>query len=860
MSTVSFGIFASVDAGKTTLSEAILYRAGVIKNTGRVDKGDAYLDTYDIEKKRGITVFSKQAHFFANNTRYVLVDTPGHVDFSPEAERVMSVLDYCVLVISAADGIQGHTRTLMRLLDEYGVPVFIFVNKMDQDGADKDTLMSELAREFSDACVELSDTESVAMLDEELLEKYLDDGAVTDEDKKRLIIERKLFPVFFGSALKNEGVEAFFDSFVRLTKSYLYGENVAGNTELTSDDFGARVYKISRDAKGTRLTHIRVTSGSLKPKQVIDEKVDQLRLYSGDSYELLDEACAGDICACTGLKNTYPGQGIGVEDDLEPPTIEPVLQYALVLPESEAVGTFLPKIKEIEEENPELHISFDEASSQIRVSVMGEVQTEVLHEIVLERFGVDIGFGTAEIVYRETPISGAEGIGHYEPLKHYAEAHIGIEPLPAGSGIVVESVAAEDDLALNWQRLIVTHILEKEHLGVRIGAPVTDVKFTVTGGKAHLKHTEGGDFRQATYRAIRQGLMKTGCRVLEPYYSFRISVPTEFVGRAMTDIEVMKGKFTLELGERAVLTGTAPVATMQDYPRTLISYTGGEGEISFEFFGYLPCHDEEELVEKCAYNPCNESDPPGSIFCSHGAGYYVDWDEVDEMAHVKTEWKPTIGADESGEDADNEWDIFPSGLIRRMDEALGVDEIDDILSQAGAKNRRAPKNSRRRAAMKTVRRAARPSGAAKPKKNKEKKGDYLLVDGYNVIYAWDSLRNLAADDIEQARGKLTDILCDYQGYAGCDVILVFDAYRVAGHQTETYDYHNIHVVFTKTAETADQYIEKFSVEKADAYNVTVVTSDGLEQIIIRGAGAHLFSAREFESEVKRRKEEAYERL
>ncbi len=890
MNTVTFGIFASVDAGKTTLSESILYQAGIIDSTGRVDKGDAFLDTFDIEKKRGITVFSKQAYFCEDDTRYVLVDTPGHVDFSPEAERVMSILDYCVLVISAADGVQGHTRTLMRLLDEYGVPVFIFANKMDQEGTDRAKLMDELVSEFTDACVSLEDGESIAMLDEAVMEAYLESGEVSDDDIKRLIIERKLFPCFFGAALKNEGVKELFEALKKYTTNYMYltedqeekcpdsddGAHEKNNFGSEQDnEFGARVYKITRDSKGTRLTHIRVTSGSLKPKQVIGEKVDQIRLYNGDKYELLDEAKAGDICALTGLKETYPGQGLGIEDDLEPPTIEPVLNYSIVLPEDEPVISFLPKIKELEEEHPELHISFDEKNSLIRASVMGQVQTEVLHDIILERYGIEISFGAAEIVYRETPSSAAEGIGHYEPLKHYAEAHVGIEPLPTGSGIVVESDVAEDDLALNWQRLIITHILEREHPGTKTGAAITDAKFTVTGGKAHLKHTEGGDFRQATYRAIRQGLMKAGCTLLEPYYSFRISVPTEYVGRAMTDIEMMKGKFTLESGDRSVLTGTAPVATIREYPTTLVSYTGGEGEIAFEFFGYLPAHNEEEIVSEINYDPCNDTDPPGSVFCSHGAGYYVEWDEVDEKAHVSTGWSRSVSTkidetgkirviyDDNDEAKEDESDLLSghfSGLVSRMDAALGTEEIDDILARSGANNRRAPKNSRRRAAMKTIRRAAKPTGPSKAKKTKEKKGDYLLVDGYNVIHAWESLRALAKDDMEQARGKLADVLCDYQGYTGCDVILVFDAYRVMGHPTEVYDYHNIHVVFTKTAETADQYIEKFSVEKADSYNVTVVTSDGLEQIIIRGAGAHLYSAREFENVVKERKNGGYQGL
>ena len=912
MKNITIGIMAHVDAGKTTLSEGLLYVAGLIREVGRVDHGDAFLDTYVLEKERGITIFSKQAVMPFGT----LIDTPGHVDFSPETERVLGILDYAILVISGTDGVQGHTRTLWRLLDEYEVPVFVFVNKMDLPGADKEQLMRELTGELSEGCVDFSEAasslvsgdgekgilsdetaEMIAMLDEDVMESYLSGGEISDDDVRKLIRERKLFPCFFGAALKGEGVDELYHGLMRYTED-VWGDNSSDDEKLKEESFSARVFKISRDDKGTRLTHIRVISGMIRPKQglelkskankldiscrglsddpdrVVNEKTDQIRRYSGEKYELLTEAGPSTVCALTGLSETYPGQGLGEMDDMEDPILAPVLNYRLILTESVPVVTFLPKMRELEEEMPELHVSVGSGAvsvdtssdntglstadaDQIHVQVMGQVQTEILQEVIRERYGIEVEFGQAQIVYRETVTKPVEGIGHYEPLKHYAEAHVAIEPLPPGSGVIADMCVSTDELDLNWQRLIVTHILEREHPGVRIGAPLTDVKISVIGGRAHLKHTEGGDFRQATYRAIRMGLMKAECRVLEPYYDFRLSVPQEQVGRAMTDIERMCGTFTLD---ESVLVGRAPVVTMQDYAADVAAYTGGQGELSLSFYGYLPCHNEDELVEKIGYDPeADTENLPGSVFCEHGAGFYVPWDEVEEKCHVHTDWKP--GNAVRGEDGevtyDESRDIFDKDesneayRLRMMDEALGVEEIDSILDQATHANRRAPKRSLRRAREKTVRRAAKPSGAAKPRKTKEKIGDYLLVDGYNVIHAWKELSDLAKDDMEMARGRLQDILCNYQGFSGKDVILVFDAYRVASHPTETFDYHNIHVVYTKTAETADQYIEKFSVEKADRYHVTVVTSDGLEQIIIRGAGAHLLSARDFEDEVRR---------
>ncbi len=902
---LTIGLTAHVDAGKTTLSEGLLYTAGVLQKTGRVDHGDAFLDTYEMEKKRGITIFSKQAVL----SWCVLLDTPGHVDFSPEMERILRVLDYAILVISATDGIQGHTATLWKLLEEYEVPVFIFVNKTDQivsdstagesdrsqdtDGnsslkkEDRENILSELTGTFGDGVIDFSDTssedwcEAVAMTDEELMESYLENGVISDEDIRDGILNRRIVPVYFGSALKMEGVAEFYNGLKRFTEKDLWEEFTAETDTAADDDnkqdkpnFGAVVYKISRDDKGARLTHIRVTSGVICPKQVFktdnnnSEKVDQLRLYNGSKYELLNEAEPGVICALTGLANTYPGQGLGTESDGVAPVLQPVLTYQLILPADVAVVSFLPKLMELNEEMPELHISADKSinnpstagsdagteESGIHVRVMGQVQTEILHDVILERYGVDVSFGQARIVYKETVTRPVEGIGHYEPLKHYAEAHVAIEPGEPGSGIVVGTAVNEDDLALNWQRLILTHLTEREHRGVLIGAGLDDVRMTVVGGRAHLKHTEGGDFRQATYRAIRMGLMQAECRLLEPYYDFVLSVPQENVGRAMTDIERMHGTFSLaetSKNDVSVLTGQAPVVTMQDYARELAAYTSGTGELSLSFHGYLPCHNEEEVIAEFGYDPeTDEENPTGSVFCEHGAGFYVPWDEVADRAHVQTGWKPDVMNSEQ-EKTMTDAEMREAAKLHQMDLALGVDEIDAIIDRVGNANKRSETKSRRRVMGKQIRQAKAANGPAKPRKTNEKLGDFLLVDGYNIIHAWEELRALAQDDMEQARGRLQDILCNYQGYRGGDVILVFDAYRVASHPTEIFDYHNIHVVFTKTAETADQYIEKFTTERAERYRVTVATSDGLEQVIIRGAGAHLMSARELEDDVRR---------
>ena len=639
---ITIGLTAHVDAGKTTLSKSLLYTAGVLRKTGRVDHGDAFLDTYELEKERGITIFSKQAVL----PWCVLMDTPGHVDFSPEMERTLRVLDYAILVISGTDGIQGHTLTLWRLFSEYKVPVFIFINKMDQPDTDKESILSDLTGTFGDGVVDFSDVDtdawydSLAMTDEALMESYLNNGSISDELISNGIISRKIFPCFFGSALKQEGITEFYNALNRFTKKDIPEAAKAA-------DFGAVVYKISRDDKGTRLTHIRVINGILKPKMILDnnEKTDQLRLYSGDKYELISEAGPGDICAVTGLKETYPGQGLGTCEDMDIPILKPVLRYRMLLPDDTPEVVFLPKLMELNEELPELQITHEKylssegnQESAIYARVMGQVQIEILQTVIQDRYDVEVSFGDAEIVYKETVTKAVEGIGHYEPLRHYAEAHVLIEPGEAGSGITIESKVSEDDLALNWQRLIMTHLGEKEHRGVLIGAGLADVKMTVIGGKAHLKHTEGGDFRQATYRAVRMGLMQAECKLLEPYYDFTLKVAQDHVGRAITDIERMSGTFSLEnVRDLSVLTGQAPVATMQNYAKEVAAYTAGTGELSLSFHGYLPCHNETEVIEASSYDPeLDEENPTGSVFCSHGAGYYVPWNEVADMAHIQT--------------------------------------------------------------------------------------------------------------------------------------------------------------------------------------------------------------------------------
>ncbi len=841
MKTVAIGLLAHVDAGKTTLSESLLYTSGRIKNLGRVDNKDAYLDTYEIEKERGITVFSKQAIIQDDDMYLTLMDTPGHVDFSAEMERTLQVLDYGILLVSGVDGVQGHTLTLWRLLERYDIPVFVFVNKMDQPGTSRSALLCELQEHLDSGIIDFTDpysdetTEQIALCDESLLDKYLSGDTISCEDMVPLIAQRKIYPCFFGSALKMEGISDFYDALRTYTMETFYGA-----------DFGARVYKILKDDKGDRLTYVKVTGGTLRARMPVDmpddhrqEKINQIRIYSGEKYETVTEARPGMICALTGLTQTYPGQGLGWEADAIEPSLQPVLSYQVVLPDSCDVATMLPKLRELEQEEPMLHVLWDESHGEICVQVMGDVQLEILKRLIYDRYGVDVSFGVGSIVYKETIARAVEGVGHFEPLRHYAEVHLWIEPGEAGSGVTVDTKCSEDVLDRGYQHLVLHHLTERDHPGVLTGSSITDVKITLIAGRAHLKHTEGGDFRQATYRALRQGLMQTESVLLEPYYTYRLQVPHASVGRAIADLERMHADFNMD-ETSGVLTGEGPVSTMREYPREVAAYTKGMGHISLSYAGYRPCHDADAVIQAKRYDPENDVDyPTGSIFCSHGSGFYVPWDRVCDYMHIDT------GSDRQGDTEDT-----PDLVISREEEEYtDVEEIDRILHRATHANERDNQKKRR------IKHQNKPVGLSKPRKKKEIKGTYLLVDGYNIIHAWRELSDLAQTDIASARDRLMDILCDYQGYKQWEVILVFDAYRVANHPTESVDYHNIHLVYTKEAETADQYIERFAHVHASQYHVIVATSDGLEQIIIRGAGCKLMSARDLEADVSRTREE-----
>lgn len=844
MKKIVIGILAHVDAGKTTLSEAILYHSGSIRKMGRVDNQDAFLDNYELERERGITIFSKQAEVKIGDLEVTLLDTPGHVDFSAEMERTLQVLDYAVLVISGADGVQGHTQTLWRLLKQYEIPVFLFINKMDQPGTEKEALLSELREKLSEGCIDFSKEASesfydeVAMCKEEVMEQFLETGCVEADEIRTLIRERLVFPCFFGSALKEQGIEAFLEGLVTYTAVPSY-----------PSAFGARVFKIARDEQGNRLTYLKITGGSLKVKTVLNhqqEKVNQIRIYSGEKYTTVNEVQAGAVCAVTGLNATYPGEGIGIESGVSVPLLEPVLTYQIELPEGMDAAVVLPKLRQLEEEEPQLHIVWEEQLQEIRVQVMGEVQIEILKYLVKERFGINIEFGTGSIVYKETIQNVVEGVGHFEPLRHYAEVHLRMEPGELGSGLVFSTECSEDVLSRNWQRLILTHLEEKEHKGVLTGAPITDMKITLTAGRAHQKHTEGGDFRQATYRAVRQGLKQAESVLLEPYYTFRLEVPEGSIGRAMTDLERMHAAFEapeLQNGT-AVLNGSAPVALIQDYPKEVTAYTRGEGKMFCSLQGYGICHNAEEVIaEKCYDSEADLENPTGSVFCAHGAGFVVDWEQVKDYMHLESTLEEAAPGSEGR--------LKGPQAVTEYEEEMWIDteEIDEILARTYGANKR-DKNTFAKNGFAKKRKPSETAPVTRsyvPKKSGE---EYLLVDGYNVIYAWEELKELAKDNLDGARGKLMDILCNYQGIRKCQLIVVFDAYRVKGHAAEITDYHNIHVVFTAEAETADQYIEKFAHENGKKYRVTVATSDGLEQIIIRGQDCLLLSARELKEEIE----------
>lgn len=841
MKKLTIGILAHVDAGKTTLSESMLYMSGSIRKLGRVDNGNAFLDTFTLERARGITIFSKQAVLNLKETKITLLDTPGHVDFSAEMERTLQVLDYAILVISGADGVQGHTRTLWKLLDKYKVPVFLFVNKMDQAGTNKGKVIEELRHVLDDGCIEFLDTgseeffENIAMCDETLLEQYMESGSIALDKIRELIQKRKVFPCFFGAALKLEGVEELMNGLEKYTLAPIYPK-----------EFGAKIYKIARDEQGNRLTYMKVTGGCLKVKDVLtnkQEKVNQIRIYSGVKYETVAEVNAGTICAVTGLTDTHPGEGLGVEEASMAPILAPVLTYQVRLPEGCDASSMLPKLRQLEEEEPELHIVWDENLQEIQAGIMGEVQIEILRSLIAERFGVHVEFGTGNIVYKETITDVVEGVGHFEPLKHYAEVHLLLEPGEPGSGLQFGVNCSEDDLDRNWQRLVLTHLEEKEHLGVLTGSSITDMKITLVGGRAHQKHTEGGDFRQATYRAVRQGLKQANSILLEPYYEFQLEVPEKVIGRAMTDIEKMYGTFeiTETMEGMATLVGCAPVVTMRDYQREVIAYTGGQGRLYCDLKGYEPCHNESEIIEAFGYDAEKDlENPTGSVFCSHGAGFVVSWEQVKDYMHVESYLDALR---KNSGNANEERKVQAS----YQEQWIDTDEIDQILNRTFYANSGARVNYYKGNSSKKAESNALP--VVRTYKKAEVLEEYLLVDGYNIIYAWEELNALAQTNMDSARGKLQDILCNYQAIKKCNLIVVYDAYRVQGHMTEIMDYHNIHIVFTKEAETADQYIERFSHENKRKYNITVATSDGVEQVIIRGQGCRLLSARELEEDV-----------
>lgn len=884
MKKLVIGILAHVDAGKTTLSEELLYLCGEIRKIGRVDHGDAFLDTYELEKERGITIFSKQALLKTENMEVTLLDTPGHVDFSAEMERTLQVLDYAILVINGMDGVQSHTMTLWRLLERYQIPTFLFVNKMDQQGTDHDALLNDLKQHLHENCVDFGRTqdtdygmyeltpeqlENIAVCEEDLLETYLETDIVEDRDIVRLIVQRKIFPCYFGSALKEKGVKDFWNGVQQYTAE-----------PERPTEFGAKVFKIARDEQGNRLTYMKITGGSLKVKTLLssnsngqslpgrkaentdwEEKADQIRLYSGAKYELTPEAEAGTVCAVTGLTRTYPGEGLGIERESELPVLEPVLNYQIILPDDCDPHQMLQKLRQLEEEEPQLHILWDSQLAEIHAQLMGEVQIEILKKMIWDRFHVAVEFGAGSIVYKETVAEPVEGVGHFEPLRHYAEVHLLIEPGEPGSGCQFFTACSEDVLARNWQRLILTHLEEKEHIGVLTGSPLTDVQITILTGRAHAKHTEGGDFRQATYRAVRQGLRKARNILLEPYYEFRLEVPAEMIGRAMADVQKMQGTFDAPEveGETAILKGTAAVAQMRDYQKEVVSYTHGTGKLFCSLKGYAPCKNQDEVVQNIGYDPeADLENPTGSVFCAHGAGFVVPWDQVEAYMHLQSgvdmdeldseSWYEDVESAQNPGTAVDNANISGniSGKNGKFSYSGSYEEEEEL--QAIFERTFGPMKRDRTAFQKKTVHSSTP--ATRYRAGKPRQEEYLLVDGYNIIFSWEELNELAKENIHAACDKLMDILSNYQGYRKCTLILVFDAYKVEGHVEEIIPYHNIYVVYTKEAETADQYIEKTVHRIGRQYQVTVATSDGLEQVIIMGQGAHRISAQGLKKEIE----------
>lgn len=895
MDRLVIGILAHVDAGKTTLSEGLLYKCNIIRKLGRVDKKDAFLDNYALERERGITIFSKQACFERGDVSFTLIDTPGHVDFSTEMERALSVLDVAILVISGTDGIQAHTRTLWKLLDMYDIPTFIFVNKMDREDADKDAVLAELKENLSKECVEFvaervqpkkdvsvnlsaETCEQIAVCDDELMERYLENEVLETDDIRTLIGQRQLFPCIFGSALKLDGVDMLLDSLAQYCP------------RLDDEQhFSARVYKITRAEDGTRLTHLKVMGGSVRNRdiisyassetfddsdsraEVLNEKITQIRLYNGEKFETTEIAQQGMVVAVAGLTATYAGQALGDAQELPAPKLVPVMTYRVLAADKSHLMQLVPKLKILEEEDPSLNVIWNSEVRELQIQIMGDIQLEILKRTFLERFDEDISFDRGSVLYKETITAPSLGVGHFEPLRHYAEAQLMLFPGERGSGITSDSIVSVNALELNWQRLIFTHIYEREHKGVLTGAALTDIHFTLVAGRSHLKHTEGGDFRQATYRAIRQGLMcareQGSCILLEPYYELTIELPRSCCGRAMTDIEKKSGKITsqYEIGNADMvgLTGIAPVSTMQGYVKEVSAYTKGLGSMYCTYYGYMPCHNQSEVVEKSGYEPLADlRNPASSVFCAHGAGFVVEWNDVDSYKHL--DWDVTTGKLKGESQTDQTGAI--NYVSHVSDEPwMGVEEVDAIIERTAYGNRRekAYRNPFRK--KKTAQESASSAQSKRDVQARQSTGyaskeRYLLVDGYNIIFGWPELAELAEGNIDGARERLNDILCDYQTQHNCRLIVVYDAYRVAGHPTEYYKFHNIGVVYTKEAETADKFIERFAHENAKQYDITVATSDGLEQIIIRGAGCKLMTARDLAEDVGRHRNETLDRL
>lgn len=891
MKKIVLGILAHVDAGKTTLAEGILHACGTIRKAGRVDHKDAFLDNGEMERARGITIFSKQARVMWKDCDITILDTPGHVDFSAEMERTLQVLDYALLVIDGKDGVQGDVHTLWQLLGRYRVPVFIFVNKMDQPGTDREAVLTELRHKLdnnimeipSDIASEPEAAEELAMCSEQLMEEYLENGSIEADSVNDAICERKLFPCFFGSALKEEGITELLDGINSMTENMEYPE-----------EFGARVYKIGRDASGVRLTYMKVTGGTLRVKMMVgnscsadgdnvwEEKADQLRLYNGAGYQMAEKVEAGDICAVTGLLKTFAGQGLGIESENSAPVLEPVITYRLILNDETDPVVALGKVRQLEEEEPELHVTWQEESREIHIQVMGQVQMEILKSTLAERFGIEAEFDAGNIVYKETLAEPVVGIGHFEPLRHYAEVHLLMEPGERGSGVQIASLCSSDELDKNWQRLILTHLEERIHPGVLTGSELTDVRIILIAGRAHDKHTEGGDFRQATYRAVRQGLRSGRNILLEPWFDFRLEVPADNIGKAMSDVTRMHGEFQPPVteGDKCILTGSAPAAAMRDYSREVTAYTRGHGRLTCTLKGYEPCHNAEEVIAGCGYDPeADTANPTGSVFCAHGAGFVVPWYEVRDYAHVEDGWKPDDGNGTYTDDTNNENEIggiavpLKNASYRSSEQYITQEEIEEIFRQTYRKKpeelslfkkHNGRKYSNTGSSSGSSNGSSSGGSSARTGRVSEKRhipkqeplDEYLLVDGYNIIFAWPELNELSKDNLDSARRKLMDILCNYQGYKGCNLILVFDAYKVKGNPGSVEKYHNIYVVYTKEAETADQYIEKTvhdmhqTPPNKGRYRVTVATSDALEQMIVWGNGAQRISALGFKADVE----------